>query len=260
MGVSNWGHEHYGASRQGDTLSRFRKLVLTQTVGQGSGRRRGSGLSKFYQVHEFAERAGITVKALHHYDRLGLLKPRRTPSGYRRYSDEDLVRLEQIVALRFLGFPLKKIRAMLNGSGLELPDALRLQRRALEEKQQLIARAIKAIEEAQAVKPDHPDAPSILKKIIEVMGMEESIASMQRYYSAEAWLKHRPYYEHWPPADWRNLYQEVEAALGEDPAGEKAQALATRWMQLRDRETGEIRMFSMECIWPGTTGNTGLQP
>jgi DNA-binding transcriptional MerR regulator len=57
-----------------------------------------------YQANEFAELAGVTVRALHHYDRLGLLKPSgRTNSGYRLYTDRDLVRLEQIVVLKFLG-------------------------------------------------------------------------------------------------------------------------------------------------------------
>jgi len=58
-----------------------------------------------YQPHEFAKRAGVTIRALHHYDRLGLLKPSgRTAAGYRRYTDRDLVRLEQVVALKFIGF------------------------------------------------------------------------------------------------------------------------------------------------------------
>jgi DNA-binding transcriptional MerR regulator len=50
-----------------------------------------------YQVQEFARLAGVTVRALHHYDQLGLLRPKRTRSGYRRYSLSDLGRLEQIV-------------------------------------------------------------------------------------------------------------------------------------------------------------------
>jgi MerR family transcriptional regulator, thiopeptide resistance regulator len=44
--------------------------------------------------------AGVSVRALHHYDRLGLLKPRRTEARYRLYCNRDLERLEQIVALR----------------------------------------------------------------------------------------------------------------------------------------------------------------
>src|SRR5215831_15227659 len=61
-----------------------------------------SDLNKHYRIQEFAEMAGVTVKALHHYDRLGLLKPRRSAAGYRMYCEHDLERLEQIVALKFL--------------------------------------------------------------------------------------------------------------------------------------------------------------
>ena len=68
-----------------------------------------------YLPHEFAKRAGVTIRALHHYDRLGLLKPSgRTAAGYRVYSDRDFARLEQIVALKFIGFPLSQIRELLH--------------------------------------------------------------------------------------------------------------------------------------------------
>jgi DNA-binding transcriptional MerR regulator len=60
---------------------------------------KGIHRNKAMRVQEFAELAGVTVRALHHYDRLGLLKPRRTESGYRMYSARDLERLEQVVAL-----------------------------------------------------------------------------------------------------------------------------------------------------------------
>jgi DNA-binding transcriptional MerR regulator len=62
-----------------------------------------------YRVHAFAELAGVTVKTLHHYDRVGLLRPRRTPAGYRLYMSSDLVRLEQILALKTIGFSLHEI-------------------------------------------------------------------------------------------------------------------------------------------------------
>ncbi len=58
-----------------------------------------------YRARQFANLAGVTVRTLHHYDRFGLLKPRRrTDAGYRLYEDRDLERLEQVVALKFLGF------------------------------------------------------------------------------------------------------------------------------------------------------------
>ena len=63
-------------------------------------------MSKLYHVYEFAQLAGVTVKALHHYDRLGLLRPRPSQTGYRLYAGGDLERLEQIIALMFLGLSL----------------------------------------------------------------------------------------------------------------------------------------------------------
>jgi DNA-binding transcriptional MerR regulator len=213
-------------------------------------------LSRFYKVHEFAELAGVTVKALHLYDRLGLLRARRTEAGYRLYVERDLERLEQIIALKFLGLPLKRIKAVLDPmsdlGALELRDALRMQRGVLEEKQQLLARAIQAIEAAErAIEPGKPADPTILKRIIEVMDMQESIDDMKRYYSKEAWLKRKPHYEQWPSPEWRELFRDVEAALGEDPASEIAEELATRWMKLEESETGgdaDVR-FGMFRSW-----------
>jgi DNA-binding transcriptional MerR regulator len=60
-------------------------------------------MGKEYRVQEFAKLAGITGKALRHYERVGLLVPRRSIAGYRLYSERHLDRLEQIVALKFFG-------------------------------------------------------------------------------------------------------------------------------------------------------------
>src|SRR4029079_6078924 len=94
---------------------------------------RGSMVVSTYRVRAFADLAGVTVRALHHYDRLALLRPRRTRSGYRLYTLPDLQRLEQIVALKFLGLPLKQIKTVLDRDARSLPAVLQAQRRALEE-------------------------------------------------------------------------------------------------------------------------------
>lgn len=67
------------------------------------------------------------MRTLHHYDRLGLLRPSgRTPAGYRLYQESDLARLEQIVALKFIGFSLKDIRKLLRQ--IDAQPASKLQR------------------------------------------------------------------------------------------------------------------------------------
>ena len=190
-------------------------------------------MNRFYQVHQFAELAGVTVKALHHYDRLGLLKPGRTDAGYRMYAQRDLERLEQIVALKFLGLPLKQIKVVLDRAELELPDALKMQRKAIEEKQAMLCRALRAICAAeQSLEPGKPADPAILKKIIEVIDMQDGIAEMKKFYSDAAWEMRKRFYEEGPSPEWRELYRDVGEMLGEDPGSDKAQAVAERWVAL----------------------------
>jgi DNA-binding transcriptional MerR regulator len=189
-------------------------------------------LNKSYRVREFAELAGVTVKALHHYDRLGLLKPARTTAGYRVYSAADLARLEQIVALRFLGIPLKKIGGLLERDVLPLRSTFRQQREVLEDKRQLLDRAIQILVEAeQAIDAGMESAGPILQRVIRVMSMQD-IDVMKKYYSEEAWAEWKHHYEDWPSQEWQELYRDIAAASGADPAGDAAQALAVRWIEL----------------------------
>ena len=194
---------------------------------------------------------GVTVKALHHYDRLGLLKPQRTAAGYRLYAERDMERLEQIVALKFLGLPLKQIKVVLERTALELPDALRMQREALAEKQELLVRAMRAIVDVEKTMENGKAADlAILKRLIEVIGMQNDIDVMKQYYSEGAWVKMRPRYAEGPSPEWIEMYREAEGALGEDPAGEKAQALAARWMELVEKTSGgdmEVRTGAMKA-------------
>src|SRR5262245_58866975 len=102
-----------------------------------------------YRAREFAARAGVTVRALHHYDRLGLLRPARTASGYRIYRETDFVRLAQIITLKFVGFPLNRIKSFLDPGSLDLQGVLQMQRAFLLEKRRHIDKAIEALGHAQ---------------------------------------------------------------------------------------------------------------
>jgi len=214
-------------------------------------------LSKTYQIQQFAELTGVTVKALHHYDRLGLLKPQRAYSGYRLYVERDLERLEQIVALKFLGFPLQEIKTVLDRPALKLPEALRMQRLALQEKQKLLARAMKALAAAEkALDSSKTTHPAILKRLIEVINMQSDVEAMKKYYSEEAWAKVGPRYEGDPSQEWIDLYRDLEAALGEDPASEKAQELVARWWALfggdPELREGNMNAWADRKNWPAT--------
>lgn len=86
------------------------------------------------KVGELAERAGLTVRTLHHYDEIGLLTPRRrTAAGHRLYGMGEVRRLQRIVSLRHLGLPLEEIGRCLDGDGYSLGRVLELQLRRIDE-------------------------------------------------------------------------------------------------------------------------------
>jgi len=221
-----------------------------------------------YRVREFANLAGVTVRALHHYDRLAVLRPKRTESGYRLYSLRDLERLEQIVALKFLGLPLKEIKALLDREARRLPEVLRSQRLALEEKHRRLQQAIQAIRDAeQAIASGKPAGIQVLAKIIEVIEMQENTEFMSDYYSQAAQAKLAEKRKQWTPElqaeatrAWTELFRDVEAAVDEDPRSEKAQALTARWKKLVEGFTGgdsEIskglgKVWADRQNWPST--------
>lgn len=221
-----------------------------------------------YLAHEFAERAGVTVRTLHHYDRLGLLRPAAyTEAGYRLYGESELARLEQIVALKLVGFPLRQIKELLDQSTLELPAALRFQRQIVEEKRRRLDQTLQAIAEAEWVLANENNGRwDALKKIIEVIEMSESWDWVKRYYTQEQLdelaKRGTPEVLARGQQAWSELIREVEAAVGdgEDPASEKAQALASRWQALIEEFTGgnpEIRrnlerLYADRANWPAS--------
>ena len=95
------------------------------------------------QIHEVAERTGVTVRTLHHYDQIGLLKPDMvTPTGYRVYNRESLARLQQILFFRELGFPLNEIRRIMDHPGYDRQEALINQRALLLRQRQRMDRLL----------------------------------------------------------------------------------------------------------------------
>ncbi|MGA2752182.1 MAG: MerR family transcriptional regulator [Terracidiphilus sp.] len=223
-------------------------------------------MSSSYRIGEFAKLAGITVRALHHYDRIGLFKPQRTSSGIRLYRLEDLERLEQIAALKFLGIPLQEIKLLLKHGPLTLSDSLHVQREALAEKRKLIDRAVVAIEAAEKViRSGQTTDASILRKIIEVIDMQPQENSMRKYYTDQAWLDKKRIAEQTPAEDrkknmlaMRQVFAEIEAAIDLDPASDSAQALTRQWLQLAEFahggneavRAGNIEAWNDRPNWP----------
>jgi len=105
-----------------------------------------------YQVKEVAEQSGVSIRALHHYDAIGLLVPSlRTAAGYRLYSEDDLLRLQQILIGRELGLSLEEIRRSLDDPSFDRRRALLEQRAALTRRAEQTSEMLYAIDAALAV-------------------------------------------------------------------------------------------------------------
>ena len=100
----------------------------------------------------------------------------------------------------------------------------------LEDKRQMLNRAIQALTEAEAaVASGASSTTAILQEVIRVMETQD-VDVMRKYYSDEAWEAWKHHYEDWPPDEWRALYKDIIAGIGSDPKGPVAQAhVVSRW-------------------------------
>ncbi|WP_454783052.1 MerR family transcriptional regulator [Legionella sp. WA2022007384] len=113
---------------------------------------------KQWYAKEFSQLTQISVRTLHHYDKIGLLKPSlRLSNRYRLYSEQDLLKLQQIIALKFFGFELAQIKQLL-AHNTEVLEHFSLQAKFLQEKAETLMQA-----------------SSILKQVTENCGREKSI-------------------------------------------------------------------------------------
>lgn len=102
---------------------------------------------KKYSAKELSQLAGVSVRTLHHYDAIGLLKPfARTEAQYRLYGDEELLKLQQILFYKELDLSLKEITDVLNDPDFDVMTALEEHKQALALRQRRISVMLNTIE------------------------------------------------------------------------------------------------------------------
>lgn len=200
------------------------------------------------RVGELARRTGLTVRTLHHYDELGLLRPACRSStvsgpGYRLYGPAEVERLTRILLLRRLGLSLEEIGSRLDDPGLSLGRTLAIQIARLKEEIEGSARLLRRLE-ALAARIDRGEGASIedLTETLEMIAMYEKHFTPEQLRQLEerrAVVTDARIAEVETTA-WPTLIAEVRAAMarGLDPASAEAAALAARWMGLVEEFTG----------------------
>jgi DNA-binding transcriptional MerR regulator len=195
------------------------------------------------RIGEVAKATGVTVRALHHYDEIGLLVPsERSASGYRLYSDADVARLYRIRALSAMGFTLAEIGDELLRDGEDPRPAIRRHIERIDERLRL----------SEQLRTQLTDILATLDRAGEPTGRMfidaiEVMTRMERYYTPEQLeeLSRRADAlgeEGMATAqdDWTRLIAEVEAhrEAGTDPADPRLTPLVERWHALVEQFTG----------------------
>src|SRR5688572_24144022 len=92
-------------------------------------------MERLYRVGEFAALTGVSIRTLHHYDQIDLVHPSGySEGGHRLYSENDLLRLQQVLTLRYLGFSLKQTGELLDRPDFDLVASMRIQSCALRDR------------------------------------------------------------------------------------------------------------------------------
>jgi DNA-binding transcriptional MerR regulator len=201
------------------------------------------------KVGELARRTGLTIRTLHHYDEIGLLKPSlHTEAGHRLYTAGDLARLQQVLSLRQLGFGLEEVKSCLDRPGFSPLEVIRLHVARLREQIELERGLCERLEALVACfHPAGEVSADAFLWAIEVMNMIEN------YYTPEQLESFRKRREEAAAAgediaqiaqkgtaDWAELLEQyrVEMEKGTDPADPRLLELEKRRQSLVNAFTG----------------------
>ena len=181
-------------------------------------------------VHEASQISGVSVRTLHHYDAIGLLRPTAvTEAGYRLYDDTALARLQSILLFRELAFPLKEIKRIMDDPQFDQATALEQQIRLLELQQERLSRLIDLARETMKTGVTHMDFTAFDNSKLEQYAAEVK----------ERWGNTAAYQEsaQRPAAEQKDAAAGLMAQFARmgrlrtgDPAGQEAQA-AVRELQ-----------------------------
>lgn len=204
-----------------------------------------------YRVAEFAKLAGVTVRTLHHYDRIGLLAPSdATDGGHRLYTQADLLRMTQILALKWMGFALADIGTMLDAPHHDLQASLIAQQAAVDVQITRLTRVRAALDRAMDALSGSEDG---VLDVDTVEGMlygwsqhDAETELLRQYYSETAWqgivsrgLSLTPEGLEQAQRDWEDVYRRFRELHSVYPPDAPAvQLVAAKMHRLLDAFTG----------------------
>ena len=195
-----------------------------------------------WKVGELAQATGVTVRTLHHFDEIGLLRPsERSDAGHRHYTSDDVRQLYRVLALRQLGMQLSDIAESLAGDVEDLQQALR--RQLAQAAEQLAAagrlrrRLLAILHAVQQAK--NPSIDQLIETMEAMMGAsffsQEQLAQLKERHREVSGETFAGWQQRWAAL---SAEAGAQAEEGTDPGAPEVQALARRWSALMTEMTG----------------------
>ncbi|GAA4352579.1 MerR family transcriptional regulator [Angustibacter luteus] len=202
-----------------------------------------------HAVGEVAAMAGVSVRTLHHYDQIGLLRPSgRTAAGYRLYDDGDLARLHDVLAYRELGFGLDQIAALLDDPQADPASHLREQHRLVRDRIGRLENVLSHLE--KMLEAEQMGINLTPSEQLEVFGEgwrgeELAAEAEERWGDTDAWRQSRRRTARWSKQDWLAIRAETEALEAELAQAMRDGVPATdeRALDLAERHRRGIERF-----------------
>jgi MerR family transcriptional regulator, thiopeptide resistance regulator len=229
-----------------------------------------SNTSQSIKIGELAKRTGVSVRTLHYYDEIGLLRPSVvTKSRHRLYGAPELVRLQQIKSLRKLGFSLDEVAACLDAPEFSPARVLALHVRQLREQiakeQRLVALLETLSAEYQSNAMRSPD--DFIKVIEEITAIERTFTPDELQEIKDRGERSGPAHITAVEREWPQLIAQVRREIleGTDPTSPRMLPLARRWRDLVREFTGgnpsiERKVRASFVSNPATMERAGLDP
>jgi len=191
-----------------------------------------------FTVKQLANLAGITPRALHYYDEIGLLKPAKIgANGYRYYGEEAALRLQQILFYRELDLPLAEIRKIMSRRNFDALPALESHKAELKKRMERTRRLLQTVDETIAyLKGKKQMSPKQLFSAFSEEEQEKLTQEAEQTYDAAVVRASRRKWKSYPQrqkeeilAEGNAIYAEMTAAMPKGAASPEVQSLVARW-------------------------------
>ena len=162
------------------------------------------------QIKEFAGFTGVSVRTLHYYDEIGLLRPARVDraTGYRFYDESSLLRMQEILFYRELDFSLKSIGEILSSPGYDKTRALQEQKALLRLKKERLERLLDAIDDAMK-------GETVMNAFDNTEFERRKAEAQQRWGNTDAYREHQEKTRNYGKDKWNSLAAEMDILFGE---------------------------------------------